>query len=309
MKNYMMAAILLLGLTVAANADTITVETLVQGGLRTTTAADVNNWSVTYLGGAQAKARQHNEEYDWFSVLDKNLGYTYSVKPVTTAPDDWLKSGINDWITPSNPRNLGGQFGSIGTGGDKGYTYKNGYYAYTTVINDIACLQSARDSISDGTYAGNGVFSLYIEYASDDHMHAILINGEPFYLETWLDPENKEYDGPGLIKSWEGGYTAIQLLNDDGSLASYWYTDRENTIQFIVHNNDSQGAMQNGVREKYRLNNNPTGFAVNVSAAYVIFSKYDDDNPPTVPEPGSILLLGTGIMGLGFAAKRKLRKK
>jgi len=33
------------------------------------------------------------------------------------------------------------------------------------------------------------------------------------------------------------------------------------------------------------------------------------DGTPEVPEPGTILLLGTGIIGLGLVAKRKLNKK
>jgi hypothetical protein len=53
------------------------------------------------------------------------------------------------------------------------------------------------------------------------------------------------------------------------------------------------------------LNGNPNGYSGTIG----IYGGGVTGDPSDVPEPGSLLLLGTGILGLGIAAKRKLTTK
>jgi hypothetical protein len=51
-------------------------------------------------------------------------------------------------------------------------------------------------------------------------------------------------------------------------------------------------------------------FALSAASLFAQREPLDgDDIPTTVPEPASIALMGVGLVGVGFAAWRKNRKK
>jgi len=218
------------------------------------------DWQVKYLGGPNT-GRQPNEHFDWASqrtytgsVLD-SAGYN-QVYAVNAAPNGW--NAAYPWISATN--------------NGKGI---NGYYSYATSIVDNFTLAGNQTAVFNG---------LTIKYSSDDHLHAIVING----VAVNFAPE------PSNTQGWLGGQVNISLDNID------WIVNGNNTIEFIVHNvnyDPSIGDPPFGNGEHA----NGTGFSGSIQASYLV----NEETPSTAtPEPATMLMFGLGLAGVGLARRR-----
>jgi hypothetical protein len=140
------------------------------------------------------------------------------------------------------------------------------------------------DSFSTGNNQSISFNGLSITFRSDDHMHAIVINGTAI---SGFSPE--AYNSSG----WLGSYVNIALSDLN------WNVNGMNTIEFIVHNNntDTSGTKLNA-----------TGLSAALQAAYLVNT--EEPPPSGVPEPASILLWSLGSLGIfGYARRRSNRLK
>ena len=258
MKKLLTASLLVAGFVSAAPAYAELVSVATFGTFVDTTTSDY--WQVKYLGGPNT-GDVSNENFDWKTARGEETG---GYKKASTIDTSYAINTLH-WNTDPDLYWI-----SIGEDG-KG---PNGYYSYVATFSDTVDVDPSLFSNPELTFNG-----LSINFASDDHLHAIIINGDLYTKDL---PQGVAYDG------WKQQLTNI-LLTD-----ITWYNDgRENTIEFIVHNNNSGG-------NSYVDVINPTGFAANVQAAYVI------NNPVPEPETYAMMLAGLGIVG---ALARRRRNK
>jgi len=233
--------------SVPTYAELVTIEKL--GTFVDTTSAEY--WQVKYLGGSNTNS-QSIENFDWQTARGNSEPYKNVYEISTTLANQVHWNPEIPWISPSaNTEDL------------------NGYYSYVASFTDTFSLDTNQ------SVAFNG---LGIDFASDDHLHAILINGE-----VYQGFASESFDYPG----WTQKLTHIWLTD----IEQWWNIGGENTIEFIVHNNNSGNNYVNVP--------NPTGFSADIQAAYLV-------NTATIPEPETyaMMLAGLGIVGM-IARRRK----
>ncbi len=144
----------------------------------------------------------------------------------------------------------------------------NGYYAYQYKFDK----QSNVDEVVT-------IFRAYV--FTDDHIDAVYLNG-------------KEITFTAPAQDFKGWYN-LEFIVDDTSMFKLDATDNE--IVFITHNNNSESKP-----DQYdNRDPNPTGFASVIEITTI-------EEFGVIPEPATIGLIGLGMLGAGFAARRRNRK-
>ncbi|GHT24860.1 hypothetical protein FACS189419_09810 [Planctomycetales bacterium] len=172
---------------------------------------------------------------------------------------------------------------------------RNGYYVFTNTFSlsnadDLPILQSLPSGSVSLEFSGL--------LGTDDHLEAIFLNGQLLAdFNTVYNTQNWEASG---VLTFEPNVTFEELnLSATG-----------NTISFITHNNGQHGPGQNPNAfgwgsSYYGEGENAFGFGGNIWLFAEGEGENPFNNPPSTPEPATMLILGLGLAGLGLARRRK----
>ncbi|MBZ5561082.1 MAG: PEP-CTERM sorting domain-containing protein [Acidobacteriia bacterium] len=171
------------------------------------------------------------------------------------------------------------------------------YATVDLVLNGDATITVTVTMLSNFTTFGNGAGNGAFGFNVDGSTAGLNITGLTGQVEgggvyggslSW-DPSGGNFDGfgnfdVGIQDGTPGGLLAIitfTVSRDGGfSSASDLYSPNDTGSHFAVHVAPTNG--------------NPTGFA-------------GDGTPTTIPEPGSLMLFGTGLLGLAGFIRRRLK--
>ena len=208
---------------------------------------------------------------------------TWYVKTVAGYDDSYVASVNGDWFTVENKASVVDPSFVNDGGGDSGW-------GKTIDCTDVMWI-SASDSglVPNGYYSygttisgnllENSVNWLALELFSDDQLRAIYINGIKVQGIFGVDSD----------QNWIETITYKVGLNTKN-----WDKDGDNIIEFIIYNDDRDGG-------------GPEGNRTNLSGMAVMISGSEDNPFSHTPEPATLLILGFGAVGAGFAARRRMK--